>query len=197
MSMIIDGTNGVTFPNSTVQAAAYVGFSTVFFTSSTTWAVPSGVTRARITVIGGGGAGRTTATAATGGAGGAAIAYCTGISGTLTITVGVGKAGDSGLAGGTSSITGTGVSISATGGGPGLSGVSGTDGVGTVTTGTALRTQDAGVINVITDGQSMTTAGLGSAAQTYSASSIFGAGFPGTSSAAGSGSACGVVMIEY
>ena len=135
--------NGTTWVSS--PGSSYAGFSTVVFTSSTTWAVPTGVTKARITVIGGGGGGANSAlNNYNGGAGGIAIAYCTGISGTLTITVGTGGAAASGTsppstAGGTSSVTGTGVSLSATGGLAVTSAANAASGVGTVTTGVDLK----------------------------------------------------------
>ena len=194
----VAGSTTLTLPSTSGTLSTYTGFSTVVFASSGSWTVPAGVTQARITVVGGGGPGRSTATASLGGAGGFAVAYCTGISGTLTITVGAGQAGNSGIAGGTSSITGTGVSISATGGGPGLSGASGVDGGATVTTGTQLRAGSSGYgTQLLSAGASTNTLLLGSSAQVWSTSSLLSAGAQGISSASASGSVSGAVIIEY
>lgn len=190
------GSTGITFPDATTQttaaAAGYAGFTTKLFTTSTTFTLPTGITQARITVIGAGGAGRSAATAANGGTGGFAMAYCTGISGTLTITVGT-------TSGATSSITGTGVSISATGGGAATSGVNGAAGAGTVTTGTALRSAIAVAqiaTNSIPYGLSFSWGPPNSGILTgaWSASSLTGAGLGGVANTAFAG---GVVIIEY
>ena len=196
----VAGSTVITLPSTSMTlGAAYPGFSSVIFASSGSWTVPTGITRARITVIGGGGAGKTTATAESGGPGGFAIAYCTGLSGTLTITVGVGRAANSNLAGGTSSITGTGVSISATGGAAQTGG--GTMGVGTVTTGTALRTNEAywaAYGGPFTPTQSITagaSAPISNTAVVWTTNETSSPGGYGTS--AYGGSTGGAVIIEY
>jgi hypothetical protein len=210
---------GITFPDATTQttaATAYNGFSTVVFGSTTTWAVPAGITRARITVIAGGGGARTGTSDASGGQGGAAVAYCTGLSGTLTITIGAGGNGANnanGVAGGTSSVTGTGVSISCTGGGaggPGGAGVRGARGVGTVTTGTTLKrsisgtpisnTQNIAMMPPLTSGiEAYTYSGSSSAtAVAWAESTNTQAGYGGDSGAVATSGGCGgAVMIEY
>lgn len=142
--------NGSTWVSATFSP--YPGFSTVIFTTSTTWSVPTGITQARITVIGGGGGGANGSTVNySGGSGGFAIAYCTGLNGTLTITIGTGGSSRNGsgipaTAGTASSVTGTGVSISASGGTAATTSAHGTRGAGSVTTGTALSS-GAAVIN--------------------------------------------------
>lgn len=98
------------------------GFSRIqVFTTSSGWAVPQGVVRARVRVVGGGGGGAGS-TAAQAGGGGGAGGYAEGIVSlvpgqTVPVAVGVGGAGGaagaSGVAGGTSSF---GTMISATGG---------------------------------------------------------------------------------
>lgn len=188
--------NGTTWTSE--ASVGYAGFTTEIFASSTTFTLPTGITQARITVIGGGGGARSGVGAAAGGDGGSAIAYCTQISGSLTITVGTGGNGNTstnGTSGTASSITGTGVSISATGGGAASSSVAGTDGTGTVTTGTALF---AGLLttsrNYITSGGSA-SGSTSLLAVVWSPTNNSSAGFGGSTSFPG---ACGgIVMIEY
>lgn len=98
------------------------------FTSSTTWTVPDGVIKAKVTVTGGGGsAGNSNASQASGGGGGGgtAIKYLTVIPGTVyTATIGAGgvaiasgAASATGNTGGTSTFAGAGITtISASGG---------------------------------------------------------------------------------
>jgi hypothetical protein len=198
MSMIIDGTAGVTFPNTTVQAGAYNGFSTVIFASSGTWTPPAGVTQARVTVVGGGGGGQNDSNLGPPGYGGYAIAYVTGLSGAITITVGTGGdvGASDGVAGGTSSF---GSFVSATGGAGGSGTFGGANGTGIVSTGTALKTGNLvypSVIPVPLTGQqtvSATTSG-----EAWSTTSVKCAGTAGLSqSGAAKGGIGGVVMIEY
>ncbi len=100
------------------------GFSQIQpFTASGTFVVPQGVTRLRVTVIGGGGAGGTHATIPSGGggAGGQAITILTGMTpGTsVPVTVGAGGVALTGGATGSGGVGGTssfGVYLSATGG---------------------------------------------------------------------------------
>jgi hypothetical protein len=91
----------------TFQTAAAGGFSNIaVFTSSGSWTVPSGITKAKVTVVGGGGGGGYTYNYENngGGGGGTAMEYVTGLSGTISITVGSGGArGNPGTTGGTSS----------------------------------------------------------------------------------------------
>lgn len=183
---VLPQANGGT--GSTSLSSGLPGFSTVLFTSSGSWSVPSGVTRARVTVIGGGGAGANFG-GQNGGYGGVAIAYVTGISGTITITVGAG--GTSNGSGGTSSF---GSYVSATGG----AGASSTNGIGTVTTGTALRTGNASQGSFIfpSGGSSNTSQ---QSAYPYTTSSTLQPGSNGNQFGSGTGYAGvgGIVLIEY
>ena len=101
------------------------GVNIQYFTTSTTWTVPPGVNKVLAWVFGGAGAGYYSGTIPpiikSGGYGGYAAGLLTGITGTLSITVGAGGAaagtGSVGAAGQTSSITqGATTYISATGG---------------------------------------------------------------------------------
>jgi hypothetical protein len=127
----VSGSTVITLPSTSMTLGpAYTGLSTVVFTSSGTFTVPAGITQATITVVGGGGGGGATLQ---GGTGGYAKVYITGLSGSYTVTVGAGgNGGASGTAGGTSSF---GSLISCTGGA-----VGGANGVGTVSSGTAINT---------------------------------------------------------
>lgn len=122
----------------------YVGYSSVLFVTSGTWTVPSGITEAVITVVGGGGGAAGTyggSPTGLGGWGGYIKALVTGLSGTYTITVGSGGTGPGGINvngnAGTSSSFGS--LVSATGGGGGLYNptTDGTNGTGT-TSGTTI-----------------------------------------------------------
>ena len=107
----------------TFQAPASSGFTNIaVYTSSGNWSVPSGVTKAKVTVVGGGGGGgndNSNEAISGGGGGGTAIEYVTGLSGTVSVTVGAGGAqGSTGATGGTSSF---GAYCSASGGTGGIS----------------------------------------------------------------------------
>jgi len=119
------------------------GVNTVVFTSSGTWTVPAGVTKALVTVYGAGGNGNFWYSGGShyqsGGAGGYGTAMITGLSGTVAITI---------AAAGSGGTTSFGTMISATGGGTGTTGtfaVSGTTGTCTVSSGTAIATGACGV----------------------------------------------------
>lgn len=193
-----DGTGWVS-----AAGGGYGGFSTVIFSSSTTWSVPAGITRARITVIGGGGGSNIATPSNKAGNGGMAVAYCTSISGTLTITIGAGGAsantGGNAPSGGTSSITGTGVSVSATGGvGAAYSGTNQTaaSGSGSVSTGTALANhgsnQQPQMVDFLNVGAFDSTS-----ARIWSSSGSVTPGLGATSGSAANVGAYGIVMIEY
>ena len=117
--------------------AAYAGINTQIFTQSGTFNVPAGITRARVTVVAGGGGGSN----GPGGAGGMAVAMVYGITGSIAITVGTGGAGVFG--GGTTAGAGGGSAfgsfITATGGAGGAT-YGGANGTGTVSSGTPIRT---------------------------------------------------------
>lgn len=129
-------------PTWAAAASAGGGFSNlVVFTTSGTWTVPSGVTKAKVTVVGGGGGGSAgssgSQTGGAGGGGGAAIKIFTGLSGggTLTVTVGNGGAAGTGTAAGSSGTSSSIVgpsTVSATGGagGTGRANRGGAGGIG-------------------------------------------------------------------
>jgi hypothetical protein len=99
------------------------GFSNMdVFTSSGTWSVPTGVTKCRVTVVGGGGGGAgSPAGGAGGGSGASAIKTLVVSGGSATVTIGSGGAGATsgniGGTGGTSSFVYGVTTVSCTGGG--------------------------------------------------------------------------------
>ena len=166
------------------------------FASSGSWVVPAGVSNIVVTVVGGGGGGRYGTTPRYGGSGGFAMAYCTNVSGTLTITVGAGGNGGNntnGTSGGTSSVTGTGVSVSATGG-SGATTSDGVDGNGTVSTGTLLKTTSSYymVTDILSGLQNNSNTG-----QAWSNTGFFRAGVYGNSATGSSGGIGGAVIIQW
>jgi hypothetical protein len=204
--------NGSSAPS---WGGGYAGLSTVIFAASGTWTVPTGITKAIITVIGaGGGAGGTSSATAggAGGGGGYAEAFVTGLSGSITITVGTGGTGGAigigtnGTAGGTSSF---GALVSAAGGGGGvaanLGGGAGTNGSGTVSSGTTLRISTATttneLINTKIKGTPIQNSVGGSTAWTTSLIFMPGAGgFASATGVGGSqafGGVNGAVVIQY
>jgi len=201
----------------TALAGSGGGFSNMqIITSSTTWNVPSGISKARITVVGGGGGGSGNKTpsvdsGAWGGNGGVAITEISGLSGSYTVTIGAGGAGGSGGSG--TSTGGNGGnssfgSIASATGGSGASGTTvGANGTGTVSSGTVIR-QSAGSYGLPTQVQGKhqngSNNGGGSSALAYSVSAAFGAGIGGASANTisnsaftGGGGIGGVVIIEY
>ena len=101
------GVSGITFPDSTLQITAFTGTGSgttlvgaKIFTASGTFTIPTGVTQALVTVVGGGGAGYNGTPGDVGGGGGGGggtiQGYITGLTpgGTVTVTVG-GSAGSS------------------------------------------------------------------------------------------------------
>jgi len=171
----------------------------VVYTSGTqTWSIPSGVTQVEVEMVGGGGGGGGGGTTNNGyynGAGGGAGGYArfvvnTVTSGSLTITVGAygaygasGATGANGSTGGNTTVTGTGVSVTAYGGGGGNGGNNGTGaayrvpppGIGgsaTATTSTAIVGNFVGI-----SGGSGQTSGVdlaGAAAGSNGGTSYFG-----------------------
>jgi hypothetical protein len=91
----------VSFPNGSISGAALSPniFSIEFRTSSATITIPSGVTRLRVTLVGGGGGGSGTSVSSNvggvGGGGATCIKYLTGLTpgNTLSLTIGAGGAG--------------------------------------------------------------------------------------------------------
>jgi hypothetical protein len=107
------------------------GFTTmVTYTSSTTWTVPAGITKVKVTVTGGGGGGGSSGNSRTGtggAAGGTAIKYLTTTPGAvITVTIGAGGT-STGAAAGTAGGTSTFSTVSATGGTGGSGGSSNGD----------------------------------------------------------------------
>jgi hypothetical protein len=139
VQVVAPGTNGyVLTSNGTtwVSAAVTVGSAATPFTASGTFTIPAGITKVKLTVVGGGGAGSAGATGGSGssawtrggsggGGGGAAIKYLSGLTpgNTLAVTVG-GSGGTSSVASGTQTIS----TVSATGGSTGGGGGIGSNG---------------------------------------------------------------------
>lgn len=194
MTMLIDGSNGVQFPDTTNQstASSYTGARFQLFTASGTFTKPVGVSKVRVTVVGGGAGGSN----GSGGWGGFAVAEVD-ISANVTVTVGAGGAGSGGggvpgTAGGASSF---GSAVSATGG-TGSGSATGVDGTGTVTSGTALR---IGSMKLFTDAVPYLGGSTGikaGAAAAWSPSSIYCAG-QGTSPTTSVGGVGGAVLVEW
>lgn len=198
-----------------------VSAATASFTSSDTWEVPAGVSSIDVIVVGGGAGGGGGGggnpmgvpyyTASRGGGGGGGSGYKTEQNSvsvtpgqTLTITVGSGGSGGSGGAkgyngvdgndGGQSSITGTGVSVTANGGVKGLTGsaaAGGTGGAG----GNAGSTGTGGCLSC-TDNS---PGGNGGAAiySTYGAGGNGGYGGCNAVGEAGSTGGAGYIQITY
>jgi hypothetical protein len=174
------------------------GFSNMqVFTSSGTFTVPAGVTKVKVTVVGGGGSGGTGGSG--GGGGGAAIEIISGLTPASTVTVTVGGAS------GTSSF---GAYCSATGGGAGggAGGAAGDGGIGSGgmlnIKGTAGWTANAG--NVGGDGGNSLLGGGGQGGISTAVGNAGGAyggggGGGGRTSPVGAGGAgaAGVVIVEY
>jgi hypothetical protein len=136
----------VSFPNGSISGAALSPniFSIEFYTSSATITIPSGVTRLRVTLVGGGGGGSgdgsSNQVGGAGGGGATCIKYLTGLTpgNTLSLTIGAGgtggapgnaggAGGDTTLSSGSQTIT----TLTAGGGaGGGISGFVGVNGAG-------------------------------------------------------------------
>jgi hypothetical protein len=175
------------------------------FGSSGTWTAPAGVTRAIVTLIGGGGgnSGFTSCFSILGGVGGFLIAAVTVSPGTAyTVTIGAGGTGGAVTAtGGTGGTTSFGALASATGGGGGnwSTGVTGANGTAT-TSGTVIRNSFAAGRGSLFDGNSYSNFTSGNqAAVAWSATSIYAAGNPGSGNFGnqGCGALGGGLMIQW
>jgi hypothetical protein len=145
-----DGTN---FQLLNPSSTAVSGFSNIaVLTSGTSWTVPTGITRAKVTVIGGGASGGVSNTnsgyaGGGGGSGGYSQKIVTGLTPGNTVTYAVGAGGASvtgsavGLAGAASSFAAPGGTLTANGGAAGA-------GIGNAINGSAGGTASGGTINM-------------------------------------------------
>lgn len=207
---LVGGTNitiSGSFPNQTISFSGSAGLSgaqVAVFDANGTWTVPSGVTQARVTVIGAGGGGG--ATGGYGGMGGQVCVDLTGLSGSYSITIGTGGTGNSNssqraTSGNASSF---GSIITCNGGQGGIAGTPGVTGSATVNAGTIVRqitgvtpnlqNYDRASINALTSG-SCISPGTGGSPQAWSKSSQYMAGLGGTFY--NLGATGGAVVIEY
>lgn len=144
MPISVQGTQ-ITFNDSTNQTTAFTGpfqlQNQLFTSGSTTWTAPAGVTRVKVTVIGGGG-GASFWAGSRGGGGGFACSWVTVSPGTgYTATAGAGGSSWNGnTPGGTGGTSSFGGFLSATGGGGGSNaGFNiGGNGSGSISSGTAI-----------------------------------------------------------
>ena len=194
--------------------AAQAGYSSYsVYASSSSFVTPAGVTSGFAIVIGGGGGGGPSSSNNDGGNGGLAAGVIA-LSGTMTVTVGAGGAGNNsgnGGAGGTSSFG----AFSATGGAGGTTSGRGADGVGSggslnkamtnsaIFAGLlALANADSGVVPHMASVEATRGNGLGTAAVAYAASGIYAPGANGSgelnsTSGDASGGVGGAVFIFY
>lgn len=203
---------------SQAAASGYAGPGAQVFTSNGTFTIPSGITKLKVTIVGGGGgSGRGNgAPSGGGGGGGTAIKYLTSLTpgNTISVTVGSGGAGRSGSAGtgttgGTSSIasgTQTITTVSATGG----VGGSGSNNVGLGGAGGSASNGDAN-INGSGGHQSLYNATDVAFVPGNGGSSTLGGGPPGNGTGTnyggggagvdgnlnGASGGAGIVIIEY
>jgi hypothetical protein len=223
-NLVAPGASGnvLTSNGSTWTSAAAGGgqFSSQLFTGPGTWTKPSSCTQVRVTVIGGGGGGGCFNGAGSipgnpAGAGGLAVAIVP-VSAPVSITVGGGGNGSGGGPGGSGGTSSFGPAVSATGGGGGGGGFNGSDGTGTISVGTSVRTGPAYLASGATGPSvyaSASTAGsitggtglkLGSpSAVAFSATGIYAAGASGqyfqspSSPAPSGGGVGGAILVEF
>jgi hypothetical protein len=220
-----DGTNGqalTTNGSGTLSWATAGGSSSPIPTpdvkttgTSATWTIPTGVTKVKVTMVGGGGGGGgangcNAASGSCGGAGGYSVVYLTGLTpgNTLTYTVGAGGAassagGSTSLSSGTQTIT----TVTCTGGGAGSSSDSSINGP-------AGGTASGGTINISGGYGSGNTslAGMGGVSPFGGAGSVgvnaglaavgYGSGGGGAIATTGGGKSgaagkAGVIIFEY
>ena len=176
--------NGTTW----VSAATAANPRATIVTASGTFTIPAGVTKMKVTVVGGGGAGKTgtggcgSFAGGGGGGGGTAIKFLSGLTpgNTLTVTRGAGGTTDAGTGGTSSVASGTQIitTFSATGGAGGVAYAGG---------GSAGGTGSAGDLNIGGSGSACVSQARG---QTGGASSLGGGGV-GTATTGGVGRAYG------
>ena len=195
--------NGTTW---TSAAPASPGIGADVFTTGTSasYTIPAGITKIKVTIIGGGGGGAGVGTGCPGsnggggGGGGSSIVYLTGLTpgGTITYTVGAGGtagASDaSGGSGGTSSITVSATTYSATGGSGGLT--NGTGGAGGNSSGTAGAVTSKGGIGITPGGGGY---GGGTILSPTGDAAGRGGGGRGAGTSSSTAGSAGVVMFEY
>jgi len=205
VSYIYRATGTTWFPF-TSAISPYDGVAATVYTSNATFTIPAGITRLKVTVVGGGGNGGVNGTSGGGGGGGGgtAIAYLTGLTPGNTLAVTVGGAGTaSTVASGTQSIS------TITGGG-GTAGVAnGLDVAGGTASGGSLNIvggyggRTGSVSGVGTQsgagGSSLFAQPVANTAAnqaTGTAGALYGGGGAGGVTTGGAGAA-GVVVFEY
>jgi len=202
--------NGTTW-QSTAPAAGYVGPTTQVFSSNGTFTIPSGITKVKVTLVGGGGGtsgGANFAEILAGGGGATAIKWLTGLTSgnTISVTVGSGgtasgsgsiaggAGGNSSIASGTQSIT----TVTANGGaGGGVSGVGSPGSGGTATNGDLNMSGSSGTTSAIAGFSIFSTP-----VYSHVAGNAIGGGGGGRvggtgSSSSGVAGAAGIVVFEW
>ncbi|CAB4150478.1 hypothetical protein UFOVP577_2 [uncultured Caudovirales phage] len=168
--------------------------------TSATWTIPTGVTKVRVTVVGGGGSGN----GAGGGGGGTAIKVLTVVAGTLTYTVG-GAGASSQVSSGTNNTITT-VSATAGSAGAGNPGTGGAGGIGSngdlnfAGNGGGSGSDDSSNtvrIGGTGGGSFFGGGGFGVYNLSGTAGRAYGGGGSGGSNSTGGGGAAGVVIFEY
>jgi hypothetical protein len=208
VQVIAPSTSGnVLTSNGTTWTSAAAGVAATVFTATGDFTIPAGITRIKMTIVGGGGGGGvgtggcSPVPGSGGGGGGAAIKWLTGLTSGNTLRVTVGAAGAiNGGTGGTSSVaTGTSgtpqsiTTVSATGGSGGANASAGGAG-GLGSSGDLNIGGNAG------NGSNSSTGGgsiFGGGGAGNAVGRAYGGGGGGGNSASGALGATGVVFIEY
>lgn len=167
------------------------------FTTSGSWTVPGGISKAFVYVAGGAGGGSTGSPnpSAKGGAGASVIAYISTLTAgtSITVTVGTGGAGTNfGATGGNGNTSSFGTYITCTGGTGAVGSTSGTTGTITLSSATAMRFGSSFI------GNTGTTSGIGNLTWSTSYTEAPGTGMTGSPSTASNGNGMGgAVMIIW
>lgn len=181
----------------------------VVLTSGTSWTVPTGVTQAKVTVIGGGGGSAGTSGGGDYGSGGAAggisIKVWTGLTPGGSISYAIGSAGTAGAtAGGSGGAGGTttfNTTQTATGGAGGVNGASPNSADGGIGTGGDLNIPGGAVSGSATGAQNAYGAAFSATSSGVSAGRGYGGGGTGRTNAGigavGAAGAAGAIIIEY